>query len=119
MTVDEALAAVGAAVGRVVAAAAEMKSAEACRAEALRLLDAAKVRADNALPKARLVSTTWRGNRSVSDVVVVKRTAKRATVRRPGLVDEKSFRLGKDGRWRQTPRPEGMMETYHTLEIDE
>lgn len=119
MNVAEAQAAVDAAAARVKELQAELRAAEQARMSAISELRDAKVRADDVLPRARMVTTEWRNAKGISEeVVVAKRTAKQITVRRPGDDHEFMFRQDSSGTWRRYPRPQGFFSTYVTLEID-
>ncbi len=121
MSVAEAEAAVAARKASVAAFASELAAAKAALDVAENALHKAKIAADMQLPTARMVvSRGWKGGSDTEDVVIVKRTPKQITVRRPGHNVEYSFRRGGSGIWREYPMPKTMFgSTSKTLEIDE
>lgn len=67
-------------------------------------LQAAKVRADDHLPRADSCVESWVEGRPLRRaVVIVRQTAKTITTRRPGGVEEQQWRKDAAGRWRQWP----------------
>lgn len=72
--------------------------------DAEQALRAARVRADDHLPRAYSCLRSWAaGKVTRSAVVIVRRTAKTITTRVPGHPEEQQWRKDKDGHWRQWP----------------
>lgn len=121
MTVEQAQAAHDAAKSRVEALNAELVTAKFKLAAAIDELQDSKVRADDVLPRARIVRHNWhlRDGKRSETVVIIKRTAKQITVRQPGQDYEFVFRQDRSGKWSQYPKPRGFQSTTIKLELDE
>ena len=86
------------------AANATLKAAVQAVFDADQALRAAKVRADDHLPRAdSCIESMVEGRPIRYAVVIVRQTAKTITTRFPGEADEQQWRKGKDGKWRQWP----------------
>ena len=82
----------------------ELERATQARFEALQALQDARVHADRGLPRAWIVTPSWRGAASDrTEVVIERRTAKAIFTRRPGCHDERQWRKGVVGKWWQWP----------------
>lgn len=71
-------------------------------------LQEARIAADAHLPRATVIThSRWiRNSESRTEVVVVKRTERSATVRKPGFESTTQYRPGKhSGQWRVYPAP--------------
>lgn len=67
-------------------------------------LHAAKIRADDHLPRADSCIESWVEGRPLRRaVVIVRQTAKTITTRMPGHPEEQQWRKDADGKWRQWP----------------
>lgn len=118
LTVSEAQAELDAAIARLSALREEVDKAEQARDRARYALRDARVNADADLPRATLVTTNWRGSKPErQEVVIVKRTAKRITVRLPGFDHCYTFRMGWSDVWREYPAPKGWNSLTRTLEV--
>ncbi len=106
MSIAEARAAVDAAAKRVAERKQDLMNAEAAHSSACVALRSAMLRADEALPKAVMVTIDWLGSKRCScDVVIVRRTAKQINVRIPGdTTVVRSFRQDRYGAWFEYPR---------------
>ena len=86
------------------AANATLKVAMQAVHDADQALGAAKIRADDHLPRAESCTMNWLERRPFRrPVVIVKRTAKTITTRHPGGADEQQWRKDERGTWRQWP----------------
>lgn len=81
-------------------AVTELTRATQARFEAAQALQEAMVRADAHLPRAWVFVPAWQER---FEVVIERRTAKTIVTRSPGRSDEKQWRNGADGKWRQWP----------------
>ena len=82
------------------AAQRELERATQARLEAAQALQGAMVRADAHLPRAWVFVPAWQER---FEVVIERRTAKMIVTRSPGRSDERQWRKGADGKWRQWP----------------
>lgn len=86
----------------------KVKSLEEQITEAQQALREAKIAADADLPRATVLTySRWgRASATRTEVVIVKRTDKSATVRRPGMESTTQYRPTKySGQWRVYPAP--------------
>jgi hypothetical protein len=120
LTVDEAQAALALAGDELQRLNAAAKASEGAYEIARMALSDARLRADEGLPRAKLIWCSWRGTKdSEREVVIIKRTAKRITVRWPGATQTSTFSLDGSGVWRQYPKPTRWNSPRSILEIDE
>lgn len=106
--VDAAVLAAEEALRRAVAVRDEangtLKAAVQAVFDADQALRAAKVRADDHLPRADSCIESWVAGRPLRrTVVIVKQTAKTTTTRMPGDPEEQRWRKDAQGKWRQWP----------------
>ena len=86
------------------AANATLKAAVQAVFDADQALRAAKVRADDHLPRAdSCIESMVEGRPIRCTAVIVKQTAKTITTRFPGEAAEQQWRKDKGGKWRQWP----------------
>lgn len=82
----------------------ELERATQARFEAAQALQGARVHADRDLPRVWMLTPSWGSAPSRSTALVIeRRTAKTIVTRSPGCSDERQWRKGADGRWRQWP----------------
>lgn len=83
---------------------ATLKAAVQAVFDADQALRAAKVRADDHLPRADSCVESWvEGRPFRRAVVIVRQTAKTITTRIPGYPEEQQWRKDAQGKWRQWP----------------
>lgn len=120
LTVAEAQAALDVAGDELERLNAAVKVSERAYKIASMALSEARLRADEGLPRANVIWYSWRGiKNSEREVVIIKRTAKRITVRWPGATHTSTFSLDGSGVWRQYPKPTSWNSSFSILEIDE